>query len=110
MPPLPDAHKAVLAQLLAEDAELQGVARDYLVLGLRESIDLLRRGPVEIRASIARSLIPVLTRALTDVEPGEDEQGDLRAEMHEMIAGVRGEIMGEQEEDQPTTRVMVAKS
>lgn len=88
-----EAHKAIIAQLLADDTELRGLAREFVLLGMREVVDQMRRGDAATRAVIAKSLASTITKAIT--ETGEDD-GDmtLRAEMHEMMDEMRGELMG----------------
>lgn len=86
-----EAHKAIIAQLLADDAELRTLARQFVVMGMRETINQLQRGDQATRAAIAKSLAGTLTKAIT--ETGEDGGDDtLRAEMHAMMAEMRADI------------------
>ena len=108
-----EAHKAIIAQLLSEDAELRDLARQFVVLGMRETVNQLMRGDQATRAMIAKSLASTITKAIT--ETGEDD-GDqtLRAEFHEMMAEMRGEIMDrvdevDGEDPTPPARVLVPK-
>lgn len=96
-----EAHKAIIAQLLTNDPELRELARKFVVMGMQETVNQLRRGDAATRASIAKSLAGTLTKAIT--ETGEDD-GDqsLRAEMHEMMEEMRGHI-------QPTDASPVVK-
>lgn len=100
-----EAHKAIIAQLLHEDAELRELARQFVVLGMQETVNQLRRGDAATRAMIAKSLAGTLTKAIT--ETGEDD-GDqtLRAEMHEMMEEMRGHI---QPTDSPASPTPVKK-
>ena len=100
-----EAHKAIIAQLLHEDAELRELARQFVVMGMQETVNQLRRGDATTRAMIAKSLAGTLTKAIT--ETGEDD-GDqsLRAEMHEMMEEMRGHI---QPTDAPPVVKPVAK-
>lgn len=102
-----EAHKAIIAQLLSDDAELRDLARQFVVMGMRETINQLHRGDALTRATIAKSLAGTLTKAIT--ETGEDD-GDqtLRAEFHEMMDEMRGEIMGQQN-DAPVAKKIVPK-
>ena len=99
-----DTHKALMAQLLSEDAELQKMARQFLVMGMYEVLDQLKRGDPATRASIAKSLASTLTKAIT--ESGEDGDDTLRAEMHQMMDEMRGDI---QQIDSPVAKVLVPK-
>lgn len=91
-----EAHKAIISQLIAEDAELREVARSFVLLGMKELVNQLARGDQTTRAMIARSLAGVMTKAIT--EGGEDEGAmGLRAEFHQMAAEIRGEWQDEQE-------------
>lgn len=91
-----EAHKAIIAQLLRDDAELQGIAREYVKLGMYELLRQLQAGDAATRAAIAKSLSRVVTAAITE---GAEDDGDqtLRAEMHEMMAEMRGDLMDARE-------------
>jgi hypothetical protein len=101
-----EAHKAIIAQLLRDDAELQGIAREYVKLGMRELLRQLQAGDAATRAAIAKSLSRVVTAAITE---GAEDDGDqtLRAEMHEMMAEMRGDLM--EKADVTEVRVIVPK-
>lgn len=103
-----EAHKAIIAQLLHDDAELRDLARQFVLLGMRETVNQLRRGDAATRASIAKSLAGTLTKAIT--ETGEDD-GDqtLRAEMHEMVAEMRGEMLGRADDEMGDDRPAPAR-
>lgn len=103
-----EAHKAIIAQLLHDDAELRELARQFVVMGMRETVNQLRRGDAVTRATIARSLAGTLTKAIT--ETGEDD-GDqtLRAEMHEMMDEMRRDIQ-QVDDPKPVTKKLTPKS
>ena len=95
----PDAtHKAIISQLLADDTELREMARQFVILGMKETLNQLARGDQATRATIARSLAGTLTKAITEVSE-EDGNATLRAEMQEMMREMRGEWMDEQEDE-----------
>lgn len=98
-----EAHKAIISQLLADDAEMRELSRQFVKLGMVELLHQLKRGDAATRALIAKSLAGVVTRAITD---GVEDDGDqsLRMEMHEMIAEMRGDLM-----DQREAKVIVPK-
>lgn len=91
-----EAHKAIIAQLLREDAELRDLARQFVLLGMKETVNQLIRGDAATRAAIAKSLAGTLTKAITETG-GEDGDDTLRAEMHAMMDEMRAEM--------PTSRV-----
>ena len=104
----PDAtHKAIISQLLADDTELREMARQFVILGMKETLNQLARGDQATRATIARSLAGTLTKAITEVSE-DDGNATLRAEMQEMMREMRGEWMDEQE-DEPAPRVIAPK-
>lgn len=86
-----EAHKAIIGQLLREDAELRDMARRFVVLGMREMVDQLHRGDAATRAAIAKSLAGTLTKAITETG-GDDGDDTLRAEMHQMMDEMRDTI------------------
>ena len=89
----PDAQVALIGQLLADDVEMRSLAREFTVLGMKEIINQMKRGDPATRAAIAKSLSGVVTKAIT--EAGDDDgQSELRREMHDMMAEMRGEILG----------------
>lgn len=94
-PPRPDAsQKAILQQLLGNDAELQSYARQLVVLGMREMVNVMQRGDPKDRVAIARSLAGVITRPLME-DAGDDVAGELAVEMRQMMAEVRGDWITE---------------
>ncbi len=104
-----EAHKAIIAQLLRDDTELRDMAREFVVMGMREVIEQMKRGDAGTRAMIAKSLASTLTKAIT--ETGEDD-GDqtLRAEMHQMMDEMRGDMLGrDQQGNVITPKVIVPK-
>lgn len=86
-----EAHKAIIAQLLRDDAELRDLAREFVLLGMRETVNQLRRGDAATRATIAKSLASTLTKAITETS-GDDGDDTLRAEMHAMMSEMRADI------------------
>ena len=102
-----EAHKAIIAQLLRDDAELRDLAREFVLLGMKETVNQLARGDAATRASIAKSLAGTLTKAITETS-GEDGDDTLRAEMHAMMDEMRAEMPGSQPR-QPTARKIVPK-
>ena len=107
--PASASHKAIIAQLLSDDAELRDLARQFIVLGMQEVINQLTRGDQATRATIARSLASTLTKAITEVGE-EDGNATLRAEMQEMMAEMRGEWMDEPDVEPQVAPVAVARS
>lgn len=95
------AQKALISQLLADDVELREIARAYVLVGMRETLDQLMRGDPATRAAIARGLSGVLTKAITEATD-EDTDQTLRAEMHEMMAEMRADIAAQDEPAKPT--------
>lgn len=90
--PTSDAHKAMISQLLDKDDELRDMAREFLVLGMRETIHQLRRGDPATKTTIARALASTITKAITD--QGEDDgMTQLRDEMAQMREEMQGEWM-----------------
>lgn len=91
------ASRAVIAELLTTDADLRAVARDLVLSGLTELVNLQKRGDPAIKARLALALAGPIVAAITEpVE--EDEFGGLRAEFVEMMEEVRGAIMPERRE------------
>jgi hypothetical protein len=101
-----EAHKAIISQLLRDDAEMRDLARQFVVHGMYEVLDQLKRGDSATRATIAKSLASTLTKAIT--ETGEDGGDDtLRADMHRMMEEMRGDI---QAVNPPVAKKIVPKS
>ena len=91
--------KQILGQLLSQDAELQKLARDLVILGLREMVNVMKRGNPADKVAIAKSLAGVLTRPLME-DAGDDTASELATEMRQMMAEVRGTWAPEQAEDE----------
>lgn len=85
------ASRAVIAELLATDADLHAMARDFLQTGLRDLINLQKRGDPAIRAQLARALAGPIVDAIT-ATPEQDEFGELRTEMEALMTEVRAAI------------------
>lgn len=110
---------AIVASLVAADPEMHALAREYVKAGLLEMVNQLKRGDAGTRAAIARSMSGVVTNLFAQ-STGDDGLVELRTEMHEMMAEMRGELdigMDEDEENdtptptpEPARRVMVPKS
>ncbi len=101
--------KAIISELLGSDTDLRDMARQFVVLGMREVLDQLVRGDAATKATIARSLASVITSAITETGE-EDGDATLRAEMHEMMAEIRGEMMDKEDvEEVAAKRVLVPK-
>jgi hypothetical protein len=98
-PPRPtDLQKQLVSQLLHEDAELRGLARQLVKAGMSELVNQLHRGDAQTRAAIARSMAGAFTRPI--FETGDDDtDSDLRAEMHQMMGELRGDLMPDEEPD-----------
>lgn len=82
---------AIVATILASDPEMQAMARQFVMEGLREMIHQLKRGDAATRAAIAKSVSGAVTSLFTQ-QSGDDGLGELRTEMHEMVAEMRGEM------------------
>lgn len=93
-----DNQKAIISQLLSTDVELQKLARQFVLLGMKETVDQLQRGDPVTRAAIARSLSSIITKAITETAEGDGDD-TLRAEMHAMMDEMRGEVMGREDDD-----------
>lgn len=85
MPKIDATQKAIIAELLASDADLRELAKEFVRGGLADLINLQKRGDPRVRAEIARSLAGPITSAITEVGE-EDSHANLRAEMQEMMA------------------------
>lgn len=90
-PKVSDAHKAIISQLIADDADMREAARLYILRGFAILNDLMVRGDPATRAAVAKSLIGVVTKAITETQDDDSDQ-TLRAEMHQMMDEMRGEI------------------
>lgn len=95
---MPPAHserntqRAIIAELLQSDDELQQLARTFVKLGMEEVVNQLTRGDAQTRATLAKQLAGPIVNAIT--EPAEEDQfGTIRAEFMEMMDEVRNEIM-----------------
>lgn len=106
-----DAQKAVIAQLLTDDPEIREAARLYLLRGFQHLDNLMTRGDPATRNAIARSLISVVTKPMTESNDEDEGLASVREEMHEMMAEMRGEIMGRADDEKPPVpRRIVPKS
>lgn len=84
--------RAIVAELLATDADLRAVARDFVLSGLRDLVALQKRGDPAIRAQLARALAGPIVAAITEpVE--EDGFAAIRSEMQEMMSEVRDALV-----------------
>ncbi len=93
------AQHAIIAELLAQDADLRAMAHKMLSNGLRDLINLQERGDPAVRAQLAKLLAGPIVSAIT--EPVEEDQfGSLRAEMLEMMGEWREQMTPEREVDQ----------
>jgi hypothetical protein len=106
MPKIPDSQRALITQLLAADEELSHAARRLTLKSMAVMEDVLERGDPAAKLAMAKQFASVVTNALTD---GADDEGvgGLRDEMHAMVAEMRGEIMGHEDDGEP--RVIRAK-
>jgi hypothetical protein len=86
-----ESQAAIITALISADPEMQKLAREYVLLGLAEMIHQLRRGDASTRAAIAKSMSGAVTNLLTQ-QAGDDGLTDLRTEMHQMMAEVRGDM------------------
>lgn len=110
---------AIITSLLAADPEMQALARQYVVAGLKEMISQLTRGDAQTRAAIARSMSGAVTNLFTQTA-GDDGLVELRTEMQQMMTEMRGDLeIGADEledevvaraADRVAARVMVPKS
>src|SRR5688572_14463977 len=82
---------AIVTSIIAADPEMQTLARQYVMLGLREMVNQLTRGDAQTRAAIARSMSGAVTNLFTQ-QAGDDGLAELRTEMHQMMSEVRGDV------------------
>lgn len=95
-----DAHKALISQLLADDADMREAARLYVLRGFKLLNELMVRGDPATQAAIAKSLTSVVTKAITETNDDDSDQS-LREEMHRMMDEMRGEITNTTARDKP---------
>lgn len=107
---------AIITSIIAADPEMQVLARQYVVAGLKEMISQLTRGDAQTRAAIARSMSGAVTNLFTQTA-GDDGLVELRTEMQAMMSEMRGDLdIGQDDADdgvgggEVAARVIVPKS
>jgi hypothetical protein len=114
-----ESQAAIVTALISTDPEMKRLAREFVMAGLNEMLQQLKRGDASTRATIAKSMSGVVANLFTQ-QQGDDGLTDLREEMHQMMSEMRGEMGAHEDreaDEVPTEdelverhRVMVPKS